>query len=26
LRPRGPRPCPTACSSWLRLIGNQLAS
>jgi hypothetical protein len=23
LRPREPRPCPTACSSWLRLIGNQ---
>jgi hypothetical protein len=22
-RPRAPRPCPTACSSWLRLIGNQ---
>ncbi len=23
LRPRGPRPCLTARSSWLRLIGNQ---
>jgi hypothetical protein len=25
-RPRAPRPCPTACSSWLRLIGNQVLS
>jgi hypothetical protein len=25
-RPRTPRPCPTACSSWLRLIGNQVLS